>query len=154
MVSPPAPQPCAGAPRKVGAESRSQVAEVHIWKMKTRWGTWNRAACRMWLNLELAKNRVSCLECLMVHEMVQLVVCHHNDRSRDLMDKLLSQWRFHWEEFNRAAFAREDWRCSMGPEPLGRGKTGTANALSRRYSFLGYHLGRSKMKLSRGLPRE
>ena len=47
-----------------------QVAEVRIKRMKTRWGTCNSEACRIWVNLELIKKPTSCLEFILVHEMV------------------------------------------------------------------------------------
>ena len=39
-----------------------KVADVRIKKMKTRWGSCNAAARRIWLNLELAKKPPSCVE--------------------------------------------------------------------------------------------
>ena len=47
--------------------------------MKTRWGTCNRDARRIWLNLELVKKSASCLEYIVVHEMVHFIERHHND---------------------------------------------------------------------------
>ena len=91
---------------KVGA----QVAEVRIRKMKTLWGTCSRDARRIWLNLELAKKPASCLEYILVHEMVHLIERSHNERFRDLMDGLMPQWRTHRDELNRAPLAHEDWR--------------------------------------------
>ena len=70
-------------------EVGTRVAEVRIRKMQTRWGTCNRDTLRIWLNLELVKKPVSCLEYIMVHEMVHLIERHHNDRFKDLMDKLM-----------------------------------------------------------------
>ncbi len=46
----------------------------------------------------------------MVHEMAHLIERHHNDRFRDLMDKLIPQWRVHRDELNRAPLAHVDWR--------------------------------------------
>jgi len=86
------------------------VADWGIKKMKTRWGTCNANAGRIWLNLELAKKPASCLEYILVHEMVHLLERHHNDRFRELMDTLVPQWRLHREELNRAPLAHEDWR--------------------------------------------
>ena len=91
---------------RVGA----QVAEVRIRKMKTRWGTCNKDASRIWLNLELVKKPVACLEYIVVHEMVHLVERSHNDRFRDLMDKLMPQWHMYRDELNRAPLAHADWR--------------------------------------------
>ena len=36
-----------------------RVGEVRIKKMKTLWGSCNKDACRIWLNLELAKKQAS-----------------------------------------------------------------------------------------------
>jgi hypothetical protein len=85
------------------------VADWGIKKMKTRWGTCTIKARRIWLNLELAKKPAACLEYILVHEMVHLLERHHNDRFRNLMDKLMPQWRLHREELNRWPLAHEDW---------------------------------------------
>jgi predicted metal-dependent hydrolase len=86
-----------------------RVNEWGIKRMKTRWGTCNIESGRIWLNLELAKKSTSCLEYILVHEMVHLLERHHNERFRELMDKLMPQWRFYREELNRAPLAHEDW---------------------------------------------
>ena len=91
-------------------EVGQNVTEVRIKRMKTRWGTCNRAARRIWLNLELVKKPASCLEYIVVHEMVHLIERSHNDRFRDLMDRLMPQWRMHRNELNRAPLAHADWR--------------------------------------------
>ena len=87
-----------------------RVAEVRIRKMKTRWGSCNKDGRRIWLNLELMKKPVGCLEYIVVHEMLHLIERHHNDRFRDLMDKLMPQWRILRDELNRAPLAHADWR--------------------------------------------
>jgi predicted metal-dependent hydrolase len=86
------------------------VAEVRIKKMKTRWGTCTSEARRIWLNLELIKKPASCLEYILVHEMVHFLERHHNDRFRDLMDELMPQWQLHREDLNRAPLASEEWK--------------------------------------------
>ncbi len=78
--------------------------------MKTRWGTCNIAARRIWLNLELAKKPSSCLEFILVHEMVHLLERHHNDRFTGYMGRYMPRWRLHRDELNRAPLAHEDWR--------------------------------------------
>lgn len=85
------------------------VAEWSIRKMKTRWGTCNNAARRIWLNLELAKKPVVCLEYILLHEMVHLRERHHNERFQAWMDRLMPQWRLHREELNRQPLAHEEW---------------------------------------------
>jgi len=70
-----------------------QVLEWRIKKMKTRWGTCNAQARRIWLSLELAKKSDACLEYVVVHEMVHFFERHHNDRFKALMDGFLPGWR-------------------------------------------------------------
>ena len=85
------------------------VNEVRIKKMKTRWGTCNIRAHRIWLNLELMKKPPSCLEYVIVHELVHLIESKHNKQFRDLMDKHMPQWRTHRNELNRAPLAHATW---------------------------------------------
>jgi predicted metal-dependent hydrolase len=86
-----------------------KIAECRIKRMKTRWGSCNAAARRIWLNLELAKKRPSCLEYILVHEMVHLLERHHNDHFKDYMDRFMPQWRLFREELNRSPLAHENW---------------------------------------------
>jgi predicted metal-dependent hydrolase len=85
------------------------VAAWGVKKMKTKWGTCNIKARRIWLNLELVKKPVQCLEYIIVHEMVHLLERHHNDRFAALMDKFMPQWRLHRDELNRSALRHEMW---------------------------------------------
>lgn len=87
-----------------------QVVEVRIKKMKTLWGSCNQDAGRIWLNLELAKKQTSCLEYILVHELVHLLERTHNDRYWDLMDSCMPQWRLHRDQLNRAPLAHANWR--------------------------------------------
>ncbi len=62
---------------------------VNSWNvklMKTKWGTCNTQAKRIWINLELAKKNPRCLEYIIVHEMVHLFERHHNDLFKGYMD--------------------------------------------------------------------
>jgi len=86
-----------------------QVAAWGIRKMKTRWGTCNPIARRIWLNLELAKKPVQCLEYIIVHELVHLIERHHTDRVVALMDQHLPQWRLRRHELNSSPLAHETW---------------------------------------------
>lgn len=86
-----------------------QVADWGIRRMKTRWGTCNAETGRIWLNLELAKKPVQCLEYIAVHEMMHLLERHHNDRFTALMDHHLPSWRLHRDELNAAPLAHETW---------------------------------------------
>ncbi len=70
-----------------------KVAQIRIRKMKTRWGTCNTMARRIWLNLELTKKPLICLEYILVHEMVHIHERLHNNLFRDMMDKFMPNWR-------------------------------------------------------------
>jgi len=80
-----------------------------IKKMKTKWGSCNAEVRRIWLNLELAKKPVSCLDYLIFHELTHLIERHHNDRFLGLMDRHLPNWRLHRQELNAAPLAQERW---------------------------------------------
>lgn len=86
-------------------------AEVRIKRMKTRWGSCNAEARRIWINLELAKKPVSCLEYVLVHELVHLQERHHNERFLAWMGSLMPTWRVQRDELNRAPLAHEEWVC-------------------------------------------
>ena len=86
-----------------------RVFEWGVKQMKTKWGSCNIEAHRIWLNLELVKKPVHSLEYIAVHEMVHLLERHHNDRFTELMDKFLPTWRFLRDELNREPLAHEHW---------------------------------------------
>ena len=79
-----------------------KIADWGVRKMKTRWGSCNRIAGRIWLNLELAKKSPSCLEYVVVHEMLHLVERHHNDRFKELISDPLPSWQTTRDELNRS----------------------------------------------------
>lgn len=87
-----------------------QVMDLRVRRMKTRWGSCNADAGRIWLNTELAKKPPKCLEYILVHEMVHLLERRHTERFRDLMDAFMPSWRLHRDELNRAPLAHEDWK--------------------------------------------
>jgi predicted metal-dependent hydrolase len=85
------------------------VAAYGVKRMKTRWGTCNPAARRIWLNLELAKKPQHCLEYVVVHEIVHLLERTHNDRFKALMTSFMPQWRHYRAELNALPLAHEVW---------------------------------------------
>lgn len=87
-----------------------QVADFGIKKMKTKWGTCTAEARRIWINLELAKKSPDSLEYVVMHELVHLLVRHHDDRFIAIMDKHLPRWRSLREELNCLPLAHEAWR--------------------------------------------
>lgn len=86
-----------------------QASTWGIKKMKTRWGSCNAAAGRIWLNLELAKSPPQCLEYIVVHELLHLLERHHNDHFIGLLDRHLPDWRSRRALLNRAPLGHEDW---------------------------------------------
>ncbi len=91
--------------KKIGV----RVNEFGVRKMKTRWGTCNPEARRIWVNLELAKKPQECLEYIVVHEMVHILERHHNERFIALMDNVMSKWRSLRDDLNRLPVKHEKW---------------------------------------------
>lgn len=70
-------------------------------QMKTRWGTCNIQAKRIWLNLELIKCPPRCLEYVVVHELVHLHERYHNARFWGFMDEFMPEWRTYKAELSQ-----------------------------------------------------
>jgi predicted metal-dependent hydrolase len=85
------------------------VAEWRLRRMKTKWGSCNAQARRIWLNTELAKKAPECLEYVVLHEMTHLLERRHNDRFIALMDKHLPQWRLYRDTLNAAPLVHDTW---------------------------------------------
>lgn len=67
--------------------------QVRIKKMKTRWGTCNIEAKRIWINYELVKYPVECLEHIIVHELTHLLETNHTPRFYTLLGKYYPNYR-------------------------------------------------------------
>ncbi|PID27972.1 MAG: metal-dependent hydrolase [Candidatus Cloacimonadota bacterium] len=91
--------------KKIGVE----VNFCGIKQMKTKWGSCNIEKKRIWINLELAKKPIHCLEYILVHEMVHLKERYHNDIFNSLMDFYLPNWKQIKEELNRIPISHSDW---------------------------------------------
>ena len=78
-------------------------------RMKTKWGSCNIKAARIWLNLDLARKAPECLEFIVVHELVHLHERHHNERFMTLMDKYLPDWRERRTLLNSSPLAHDSW---------------------------------------------
>lgn len=92
--------------KKIGVKAN----DFGIRMMRTKWGTCNIEAKRIWLNLELAKKPLICLEYILVHELVHLLERNHNDRFVRYMNQFMPKWRFHRDELNRLPFRHTDWK--------------------------------------------
>ena len=61
--------------------------------MTTRWGTCNTNTGKIWLNLQLAKKPIECLEYVILHELTHLKVRNHSKEFVALMDQYMPYWR-------------------------------------------------------------
>ncbi len=86
-----------------------QAADWGVKQMRTKWGSCNIEARRIWLNLELAKKPTICLEYIIAHELVHLLERNHNARFIALMDRFMPHWRRHKEALNRLPVRHEEW---------------------------------------------
>jgi predicted metal-dependent hydrolase len=86
-----------------------QVAHWGVKKMKTKWGSCSIDAGRIWINLELAKKPLHCLEYIVVHEMTHLLERHHNERFSALLNGYLPQWRQSREILSQMPLGHESW---------------------------------------------
>lgn len=85
------------------------VNEWNVKKMKTRWGTCNTKAGRIWISLNLVKMDPEFLEYIIVHEMTHLLERGHSRRFYRLMDSFHPDWRAidrrlggrHWKKYSR-----------------------------------------------------
>ena len=85
------------------------VVEFAIKKMKTKWGTCNIEAKRIWLNLELAKKPRECIEYVVVHEMTHLLERHHNEEFIAYLSEFFPKFEFYREMLNKSTLRHEKW---------------------------------------------
>lgn len=97
-------------------QSNLDVRVVHwgIKKMKTKWGSCNSKAHRIWFNLELAKKPQPCIEYIVVHELMHLKHRLHDQAFLDAMDRHLPSWQRLRAELNRAPLGDEVWPKAAG----------------------------------------
>ena len=77
--------------------------------MKTKWGTCNTSTGKIWLNLQLAKKPVECLEYVILHELAHLRVKDHGPEFTAILDKYMPYWRERKRQLN------ESWLDYMPP---------------------------------------
>jgi hypothetical protein len=85
------------------------INEFAIKKMKTKWGTCNREAKRIWLNLELAKKPFHGIEYIIVHELAHLLERSHNGNFIAIMDTFLPEWKHLKNELNQLPVSHGEW---------------------------------------------
>jgi len=95
--------------KKVGVKPK----EVRIKKMKTKWGACNTKARRIWLNLELAKKPLHCIDYVFVHELVHFIEKNHSEGFVHLLDSVLPHWQSNKEELNQSPLGYSKWKCGI-----------------------------------------
>lgn len=65
----------------------------HTQNMKTRWGSCNIKSSRLRFNVQLAKYPPSCLEYVIVHELMHLHERYHNERFWSLVARYIPDWK-------------------------------------------------------------
>ena len=85
------------------------AADWGIRKMKTKWGACSIDARRIWINLELAKKPLECLEYIIAHELMHLLERHHSDDFTAKMDAVMPQWRLIRKKLNAGPLGHESW---------------------------------------------
>ncbi|MDO5409392.1 MAG: SprT family zinc-dependent metalloprotease [Lachnospiraceae bacterium] len=75
--------------------------EFHIKIMKTRWGTCNTSAGRIWINLYLAQKPLECLEYVIVHELCHLIEPSHSKRFYHYLELFLPDWKARKTKLNQ-----------------------------------------------------
>lgn len=83
-----------------------QVSAWGIRQMRTRWGSCNISARRIWLAQSLAEQPLACVEYVLVHELVHLLERYHNRRFYQLMSQFLPDW------------CERQTRLNTAPEPI------------------------------------
>lgn len=71
--------------------------------MTTKWGTCNPTSKKIWLNLQLAKKPIECLEYVILHELAHLKVHNHGPEFTAILDQYMPYWREHKRRLNDSA---------------------------------------------------
>lgn len=74
-------------------KTKVNANEYKIKNMKTRWGTCNIDKKRIWINLQLAKKPMECLEYVLIHELVHLIEKNHTNKFYALVEEFYPTWK-------------------------------------------------------------
>jgi predicted metal-dependent hydrolase len=86
-----------------------RVEQFFVQRMKTKWGSSNPVAATIRLNLDLAKRPLSCLDYVILHEIVHFVVPDHSERFAALLDHHMPHWQEVRRELNEAPLPYAEW---------------------------------------------
>lgn len=82
-----------------------QCQDWEVKKMRTKWGSCNKETGKIIFNLELAKKPRHCVEYIVVHELLHLLVRYHNNEFRSLLYKFMPNWQVYQRELNELPIA-------------------------------------------------
>ena len=71
--------------------------------MKTKWGSCSPAAGHSWLNSELARTPLRCIEYIVVHELAHLREMNHSPRFWSVVEQLCPDWQARRHELRQLA---------------------------------------------------
>lgn len=78
--------------------------------MTTKWGTCNTSTRKIWLNLQLAKKPIECLEYVILHELAHLKVKNHGADFIAILDLHMPYWREYKKMLNDSKL---DYMCQQ-----------------------------------------
>jgi predicted metal-dependent hydrolase len=90
---------------------RVKVEDVRIRRMKTKWGSCNAIDKHVWLNLELAKTPLRCIDYVLVHELAHLMERHHSDKFVEIIRSALPNYEHDKALLNRGPLGHFEWKC-------------------------------------------
>ncbi len=79
----------------LGCEAKTNLCadEYKVKNMKTKWGTCNIDKKIIWINLQLAKKPVECLEYVIIHEQIHLIEKNHTSKFHSLVEEFCPNWK-------------------------------------------------------------
>ena len=87
---------------------------IGIKQMRTKWGTSNPCARRIWLNLELAQKHPHCISYIVLHELIHFRHRKHDDEFIANLDVMMPAWRGIRAELNQLPLAYQVWGSATG----------------------------------------
>lgn len=77
-----------------------QATKWEVKQMRTLWGSCNHRTGNIIFNLELAKKPLSCIEYIVVHELLHLKIRLHNEAFTSEIGALLPNWKHLKDQLN------------------------------------------------------